>query len=87
MTQVELFGKAIIHPGSIIVYLEDSGVFIATVNMITVEDGKEFYLLNCKCGKCPQKKVYLINVLEVFDINDIFNNVPLINNQQTKYLH
>lgn len=79
VTQIEVFGKVLIHPGSMIIYLRDSGVYLATVKSVCVEDNEEFYLLDCSCGKCPTKKISIHEVIEVFGSDDIYYDEPLIN--------
>lgn len=67
MTQIELFGKNIIQIGSNICYVKDEKFFVNTVLDIIVDDGHEFYVSKCKCGKCPKIVVPIENVIEVFN--------------------
>lgn len=85
-TQIELFGKVIIHPGSMILFIEGNNVFFGEVSSISVENGHEHYIIRCNCGKCYVKRVPIENVIEAFDIEDISNNDPLINSEP-HYIH
>lgn len=87
LDQISLFGKVVIHPGTIIMYLDAESIFVATVSRIVVEEGREFYESKCSCGKCKIKKIAIENVIEAFDTDDIFNNEPLINQAGFTYLH